>query len=461
VRRALALLTLSALALPSIALAHGRPAFIGAIAFHPNDRDTIVARATFGLVLSEDHGATWRWICAAVTDADPTREDPAILVAPDGSVLVGTFSGLARSTPDRCEFTPVGGNLDDVFVIDLDARRADPGVVYAVATSGVDPDVLMRSDDEGRTFSPLSETFDLILLEKVRVAPSDAMRVYLSGAIPATPRQGFFLRSIDGGESFIPIEIVFEDGERNVHVLAVDPSNPDRVLVRVTRSVVDPMPERLLLTENGGDTFTTVLRAQQITGAAFSEDGAAAWATSRTSDGMFRSGDGGRTFAPLFGGNLPCVASRAGELWFCADQPLDGYAMGLSGDGGDTLDEVLRFDQIVELPTCPRCSEVGYVCPQWFPDLAYDLMLDAGIDLGDGSVTGTPRDAAPPAICTDGSEDLDAGIGMDAGMGDGGTCNCRAAGRGVMAHAGLSTSLSFALFALCWRRRRARGRTRW
>lgn len=458
-RRALALLTLSALALPSPALAHGRPAFIGAIAFHPTDPDTIVARATFGLVLTEDHGATWQWICAAVTDADPTREDPAILVTPDGAVLVGTFAGLARSTPDRCEFTQVGGSLENVFVIDLDARRADPGVVYAVATSGVDPDALMRSDDEGRTFAPVGETFDLILLEKVRVAPSDPMRVYLSGAIPATPRQGFFLRSIDGAESFIPIEVPFEDGERNVHVLAVDPTDPDRVLVRITRSVVDPMPERLLLTENGGDTFTAVLSAHQITGAAFSEDGSTAWATSRTLDGMFRSGDGGRTFEPLFGGNLPCVASRAGELWFCADQPIDGYAMGLSGDGGDTVEQILHFDQIVDLPTCPRCSEVGYVCPQWFPDVAYDLMLDAGIDLPDGSVTGGPRDAAPPAICRDGSEDLDAGIGADGGTGSPGDCNCRAAG-GHGSLGAIPGSWVLAIGLVIWRRRRVRGK-RW
>lgn len=456
-RRALALLTLSALALPSPALAHGRPAFIGAIAFHPTDPDTIVARATFGLVLTEDHGASWRWICAAVTDADATREDPAILVTPDGSVLVGTFSGLARSTPDRCEFTQVGGDLDNVFVIDLDARRAEPGVVYAVATSGADPDALMRSDDEGRTFAPVGETFDLILLEKVRVAPSDPMRLYLSGAIPGTPRQGFFLRSIDGAESFVPIEIPLEDGERNVHVLAVDPADPDRVLVRVTRSVVDTMPERLLLTENGGDTFTTVMRARQITGAAFSSDGATAWATSRTIEGMFRSGDGGRTFGQIFDGNLPCVAERDGELWFCVDQLRDGYAMGRSDDGGDTIDQVLHFDQIVQLPACSRCSEVGYVCPQWFPDVAYDLMLDAGIDFPDGSVTGAPRDAAPPAICTDGSEDLDAGIGPDGGIESPGDCACRAGARRAPIGAG-SSSLLIALGLVIWHRRRAHGR---
>lgn len=415
---------------PEVASAHGRPPFVGDLKVHPTDPDTLVARATWGLVLSEDGGESWHWICAAVTGADPTREDPAILVLADGSILVGTFDGLARSRPDRCEWTYPDAQLTDVFVIDLDARRAEPDTVYAVATSGIEPDQLYRSTDQGRSFEPVGAPIEGILLERVRVAPSDANRVYLSGANPSGPsgeREAYLLRSDDAARTFTEISIPLEDGERNVHLFAVDPTDPDRVLLRITRRITDDRPERLLLTQDGGTTFVTVLLARDLSDAAFSETGATAWASSRTLDGLFRSDDGGRSFTALAEGNLTCVEAHGDRLFTCVDELRDGYALGRSADQGTTIDPILHFSEIYELPDCPRCTAVGYVCPEWFPDLAFDLRLDASTPPPSNGMTGGPRDAAIPAECTEGG----AG-GMDGGMG-GGTpptdpsgCACRA-----------------------------------
>jgi hypothetical protein len=302
-----------------------------------------------------------------------------------------------------------------------------------VVTSGIEPDQLYRSTDQGRRFEPVGEPVEDILLERVRVAPSDPQRIYLSGANPSGPsgdREAYLLRSDDAGATFARTRIPLEDGERNVHLLAVDPTDPDRALLRVTRRVTDDRDERLLLTEDGGETFTTAATARELSDAAFSEDGTRAWATSRTLDGLLRSDDAGRSFTPLAGGNLTCVEAREGELWTCADELRDERSLARSRDGGDTFEEVLHFSDVRELPDCPRCSQVGYVCPQWFPDLAYDLRLDAGASLPDGGTTGLPRDAAPPAECTEGGVPLDGGAAArDGGPGgDGAGCGCRAAG---------------------------------
>lgn len=440
-----------ALAPMSSARAHGRPPFLGQIRFHPTDPDVIVVRATFGLVFTQDGGATWNWICAAVTETDPQREDPATWVAPDGAVLVGSFAGLSRSTVDRCEFDFVEG-LRDVFVIDLHAARGAPDSIWAVVTSGRDPDEVYRSDDGGRSFGRVGEPIEEILLERVRVAPSDPTRVYLSGAAPLRtghldggvdfdggvvadggavnlPRRGFLLRSSDGGLTYEPIEMPLVDEERNVHLLAVDPTDPDRVLVRITRRVIDERAERVLLTEDAGDTWSEVLSVHQVSGGDFTEDGAGAYVTSRLRDGLWRSDDAGRTFVQAQPGlSLPCLGLRGDEVWTCVDELLDGYALGRSTDAGATLSERLRFEEIHTLPECPTCSEVAYVCAQWFPDLAYDLQLDGGgIDLPDGG-SGAPRDAAAPVICRDGAV-LDGSMdgAVDAGSGGGsGDCGCRA-----------------------------------
>ncbi|MBX3276175.1 MAG: hypothetical protein KF729_38335 [Sandaracinaceae bacterium] len=456
-------LVLASLLLPATAAAHGRPAFVGQIVFHPTDPDVIVARGTWGLAITEDGGASWRWLCAAVAGVDATREDPAILVTPDGSILFGTYDGLARSTPDRCAFERPAA-LDGRFVIDLAPDASEPSVVWAIATSGGEPDEVFRSADEGRTFRRVGMPVDEILLERVRVAPSDPSRVYLSGAIPVvairydggvpdggpatTERRGMLLRSRDGGERFEVIEVPLLDEERNVHLLAVDPTDPDRLLVRMTRRIIDPREERVVLSEDGGETWTTVMSARQISGGAFSAGGARAWVSSRVLDGLFRSDDAGRSFSQLEQLSMPCVAARGDEVWACVDELVHGYSAVRSSDGGDTLETALRFSDLYELVECSRCTPVGHLCPQWFPDLVYDLRLDAstGGEFLDGS-TGGPRDAGTlPGECgMDGSVPA-----RDAGPGGGDDgCGCRAAGRGGPAPSWL---VGLALFAALRRR---------
>lgn len=426
------------------ARAHGRPPLIGQVAFHPDDPDFVVARATWGLVLTEDGGESWRWMCAAVMGTDPTREDPVIRVMPDGAILAGNFSGIWRSTPERCDWEQPDPAVTDVFTIDLDVRPSEPGTVFALITSGIDSDQLFRSDDMGRSWSEVSALQELVLMERVRLAPSDPTRVYLSGAIPNDPesmgRRAFFFRSDDAGETFTETELPLLDGERNAHLLAVDPSDPDRALVHMTRRATDDRPQRLLLTEDGGATFRLVMEALELSGAAFSPDGSQAWATARTTDGLFRSDDGGATFTQLTGGNFPCVGHDGTRLWMCVDELRDDYAMART-ETGDTIDRVLVFDMIRQLPDCPRCSQVGYVCPEWFPDLAYDLRLD-GVTAPDGGMTGAPRDASVPLACTDGGE-------PEPPVTEG--CACRAGG-GKSSHPAWLFGV-FLASSLLWRRR--------
>ena len=425
---------------PGVVRAHGRPPFIGDIAFHPTDPDVIVARATFGLVLSEDGGVSWRWICAVVTGADPTREDPPILVTPDGAILVGTFNGLGRSDAEHCEFSQPEA-LAGRYIIDLYARPLAPEVVFAVATSGGDDDEIFRSDDQGQTFTRVGQPIPDVLVERVRVAPSDATRIYLSGAVPlgvnppmdggapdagptTTPRRAFFLRSNDAGETFESIELPLLDGERNVHLLAVDPTDPERVLVRMTRRIIDEGDERVLLTEDGGDSWATVLMARRISGGAFTDDGTKAFVTSRLLDGLFRSVDAGLTFAQLHRLSLPCLELRGDDVYVCEDELTDEYAIGHSTDSGQTLSEVLRFSQIYDVVDCPSCTTVGHVCPMWFPDVASDLRLDAGNAAGVDGGTGRPRDAGATPSCTAMDGGVDAGPETPPPAG----CGCRVSG---------------------------------
>ena len=154
-------------------------------------------------------------------------------------------------------------------------------------------------------------------------------------------------------------------------------------------------PERLLRSEDGGETWTSPLALPQIGGVVATEG--AVLAGSRLG-GLYRSEDGG-TFEALDPA-LPvtCLAALGGELWACTDRAVAGFGLARVVDGA--VEPALALSEIVDPVACPRCSTAGVVCPAWAPDVAYDLGQDASVPpgFGDGG-TGAPRDAEIPAEC--------------------------------------------------------------
>ncbi|MDQ3034610.1 MAG: hypothetical protein M3Y87_19530 [Myxococcota bacterium] len=413
-RTPLLALLAAVLAMPtSSAHAHGREPALGHIAFHPTDRDLVVVRATWGFITTRDGGDTWTWQCADAVPFDRTREDPGLALFASGALVTATFDGLHRSDEARCAWSPAEGAPTDAFVTDVIRDPTAPSIGWAISSPGMTPDVVHRSDDEGRTWTAVSMPHEAALTDRIRIAPSDGTRIYTSGVVPRSIdmelRLGMVLRSDDRGATFraLPVELIGE--ERTVHLLGVDPTDADRVFARAVRRVTDEVPERLLLSEDGGETWTTVLELLEIVGFAISEDGRTVWAGS-WDGGLHRSTDGGLTFTPLDPSlRIRCLAHRAGELWVCADDFVSGFALARSSDGGDTLEPLWSFHDVVPDVGCPASTEVGTLCPMYWPDLVYDLQLDG---------------AVPP----DGSL-LDGGVAVDAG-GDagGGGCGCAVIG---------------------------------
>lgn len=393
-----ALLALALLWTPLAASAHGRPPRVERVAFDPSDPDRIVIGATIGLIVSSDGGASWTWVCAAAFGADPTQEDPDVVVAGDGALVLATFDGAARGEPDLCDFSFPPGPARDVFVVDLAADPSDAAIVLGLASSGVSDDRLVRSEDSGRTWSAVGAPIADILTERVAIAPSDPSRIYVSGAIPdPTRRRAFVLRSSDGGQSFAQTELALVDGERLPHVVGVDPTDPDRLFVRMARGTVDPRNERLLYSDDGGATFTSILELQSMRAFAISEDGRTLFAGSATGAGLWVARDGATVFEQVSDLDVRCLAVHQGALYVCADQLTEGFALGRSTDDGASVEELLRFEEARTLPECARCATTELVCPAWVRDLEADLATYfGGVDAG---MTGLPRDAGLPAEC--------------------------------------------------------------
>ncbi|HJL06835.1 MAG TPA: hypothetical protein RMH85_29450 [Polyangiaceae bacterium LLY-WYZ-15_(1-7)] len=433
-------------ALPDAARAHGRFPEAHQLVLHPTDDAILGVATTFGLVLTDDGGASWRWVCRPVMGVQLT-EDPPFRMLADGTILGATFDGLSVGEPGGCAWAFAGEPLEGSVVIDAALAPDDPTVAYALTSDGGAENGVFRSDDGGASWAPTGPPVGAILFERIRVAPSDPERIYLSGVRPATvaepERAGFVHRSEDGGASWEELPFALGDGERNVLLLGVDPADPDTLYARtVPQRERTDVPERLIRSQDGGATWETVLEVGEVTGLTFLGGVLHVGARPSPADGrggLWRAGEAG--LEPIRDDlAIGCLEARGGELWACAQNWADGFALGRSADGGATFEPVLRFDEMIGPVICPAGAEIEAACEVADEDIERDLLFADCGGYGDG---GVPLDGA---TCEDG------GAGADAGSGGGGGC---AAGGGGGAGGGAGTA-ALALFGLATLGRRRR-----
>jgi hypothetical protein len=324
--------------------ANGRMPASFKIRFRPGSQTDILAGVTFGLMLSRDDGATWRWICEAAVGFEGTF-DPDYELAPDGTVWATTFSGL-RYTRDGCAWSGVGAPLGGGLVTAVEV--ADDGTIYAGFADPVEGSGFYKSTDDGVTFAPagtLTQSFDWFT--SIEVAPSAPQNLYVAGYKfqGANPALKLLLRSSDGGATFESLPVgAFETTDiSELQIAAISPTDPDQVFVRVTLTRAT-IGEALYRTDNwsrplamGGPTWTKVLDLPDyITGTAVRQNGEVFVST--VTSGLQKSTDGVMPFAAVpdvsFEGQ--CLVTRPTDqsLWMCANNlPPNLMAVGSSPDG--------------------------------------------------------------------------------------------------------------------------------
>ncbi len=221
-------------------------------------------------------------------------------------------------------------------------------LVAGVGPSGTE-DALLRSDDGGASWRAAA-TLPGYFLETVEVAPSDPSRVYATAFV--TGPEPVFLRSDDGGATMRETTRSFA-GAQSAWIAGVDPTRPDVVYVRGQR----PGGAGTILSrsDDGGRSFR---RLAETTGAmrgfALSDDGATVWfGSSDAREGLQRSVRGGPFARTREQPVVQCLRQHAGTLYVCADEAVDGYALGRSRDGGDTVTPLLSLRALTDPVTCP------------------------------------------------------------------------------------------------------------
>ena len=383
----------------------------------PADRSGEIILATnFGLVSTEDGGRTWLYSCeqAATSYGHLYQMGPP----PQHRLFAVANGKLVFSDDGACDWQTAGGALatqlcEDLFVDPNDGTRVlaagllsgDGGIVYTV----------LASSDGGATFDRTLYTGapgDLVT--GVEIAASDPMLVDL--ALSHGPTSAPTLaRSTDGGTSWTLSDLTAALGAGQVRILAIDPSDADRVFLRMIRASGDALA---IAAGDGSVTVPLALEAGSLV--AFTRTAAGTILAAGTSYGgsvLYRSFDDGATFVPIAGAPpVVALAARAGTVYAATDTTQVAFAEASSTDEGETWTPGMAFASVAAIDPCVKAAcqndcAARAAQQQWPAAMcAADPPAeppDAGVDaVSPGVVIGQPLDAA---VVLDAATVLDAG----------------------------------------------------
>ncbi|MDB5217226.1 MAG: BNR/Asp-box repeat domain protein, partial [Myxococcaceae bacterium] len=367
------------------AWANGRFPASNGVLFAPADDATVVVRVTFGLLVTKDRGRSWGWVCErAIGFSGP--EDPTYVITKSGAIVAGLFDGLRVSRDGGCSWEAVKTDAS-VFV---DVTMRSDGAILALASSydrHGDGGSLYRtqlwiSTDDARSFVALAPRFDPTLLgETVEVAPSDPQRIYISAVRgDDVGRQGVLLASIDGGEHWVERTAALEAKELAPFIAAVDPKHADRIYLRTSAS--PESPTRLLVTDDAGKTYRTLLGAKgPLLGFALTADGTRVH-VGGPDDGLYTGSAGALELTETSKQKVQCLARTADALWACSSEG-GGFIAGVSRDQGATFEPRLHLRDIAGPLACGEGTAVARECDVDWAKLQRELGLgapSAGVD---------------------------------------------------------------------------------
>jgi photosystem II stability/assembly factor-like uncharacterized protein len=420
-----------------LALANGRYPSAGQIIVDPSDPARMVVRATYGILATRDSGASWGWICEEAVGFGGV-EDPMMGITGDGTILAGIFKGLSVSHDLGCSWAFEGGGLTERYVTDLSVEKQDPTRAVLIVSNGVGPNQfltqLYESMDNGATWTQagvnLPEEF---LGLTVDVAPSNPMRVYISGRYGAPSYPGALQHSLDRGQTWEKLDVPGSDDTHLPYLSAIDPNDPELLYVRLDGDPVDA----LLVSKDGGKSWSTAFESVgNLYGFALSPDGSTVY-IGGGKDGLWRAPTSTLTFEKIADLTIRCLTATEAGLYACADEFADGFTAGFSDDQGKTWKPLMHLASPCGPLACDEGTSVATKCRD--PWGVTQLTINA--EPCDAGSTTNPPPPPPDTTPT-----------------DPGGCGCRAAPSvGAGAGAGAALGLAVAVWLRGRQRRRRLG----
>jgi hypothetical protein len=324
----------------------------------PENPEQIILATNFGLILSDDGGASWLFSCEQARSA---YAGPYLLGAGKQSRLFAVTSGagLIYSDDASCSWHVSGGSLTDVIPYAMAIDPTDAQRVYAIGVPRQDlrgSESLYASNDGGLTFGePLFTAEPHSALLTVMVAPSEPSTLFAT-LFTSPEHHPLLLRSRNWGRAWEVVADLSDSlGNSPVELLAIDAQSERRLHVRV----LGPSYEALATSDDGGVSFVEAVSIPGKLNAFLElESGTIlVGGVAGTEPIGYRSLDGGRSYQrwPAAPG-VHALAERNGKLYIAANNYADGYAIAESDDEGEHLRPLAGFADVRGVRSCARDS---------------------------------------------------------------------------------------------------------
>lgn len=273
----------------------------------------------------------------------------AIAAAALAAVLAPLSSAADERPIAQMRWRILGPALPEGRATAISGSNADPLLYYAGTAGGG----MWKTTDGGASWDNVSDSIGLASVGAIAVDPRNDQSVW-AGAGETNPRndvipENGLYHSADGGRRWTRVAF---PGIGGISRILVDPKDPKHVLVGVLGDVFSSNENRgVYATFDGGATFSKTLYLSPQSGASDlamdPQDSnvvlAGMWHVMRRpwqlssggagDDGLFRSGDGGKTWHQIRGNGFPSPPVGRIGVTFAPSLPSRVYALVESRDG--------------------------------------------------------------------------------------------------------------------------------
>jgi hypothetical protein len=359
------------------------------IHFPANAPHRIQVGANFGLLVSEDDGATWRYACEPwVTEGSSgalTQDNVSFYHLTADGAMIALSKEVTRSEDDACTWPPSGGVISGKPLADFFPDPTDATLVLAVV---IDPSgyYIVASHDGGKTFVDPAIYTSTGLITGVELSQSTPGVIYVT-SINSRGDVATLARSDDHGAHWTSYPMTVPSGAEPL-IMAIDPADANTVYLRVTNG---GQYDSVVITSNGGQSFDTPLTINNGQFSAFL----------RAIDGALYVGElrgvlhvrppGATGFTSHGAPHFRCLGQRAGtsRIFACGDMGIDGFSVGYSDDNGQTFHGLMSFTDLLGPLTC---APVANACQDHWARIQGVLGIGPAPDAGPG---GGGPDAGP------------------------------------------------------------------
>jgi MYXO-CTERM domain-containing protein len=423
------------------------------------DGNRMLLAATFGLVVTSDGGKDWHYVCETAFSYQPPTAtdqgysgDPLLALTAEGSLLAGVQKWITKSSDHACgwakSFEDADKTVDDIAVAPSN-RNTAVALIHSISTNTTQ---VYETTNAGATWAPIGTPLNMIQLGyTIDVDPVDPNHLMVSGLTSLMGENtGVFLNTTNHGMTWTLSSIPKTSLNAAPYIAAVHPTDGKTVFVRTDEWVDDGAganwaSDALLVTRDGGQTWTEVIRVKgmegggaKLFGFAVSPDGGTILAgygdavegggrnVDRSAMGVYRASAPDYAFGAdptaIYVASATCLTWTTRGIYICGSP--DGahkylaFANDISKVNSAGITKLMETDKLsgeppccsgratttcdwaVECPRFEACNDAGPPVP---PDAAICMMPDASLDAGTGGAGGSAGDAGADRDASAGS----------------------------------------------------------